>query len=274
VNRRTRAIAASPLPTQVAVRARAFTLVELLVSVAIIALLLAVALPMLGSTIRTARGFRCQMSLRSVAFDFQIFANDQLHGDRGDDARDLGPGRFRLATFQESQYGLDEFWRWGDGVDSHSFPDTSNNDPMRCSEVRAPVTVRRNIPCTDGAIDPPQNVSFGFNARLQWSEQVDDRGRVRVTENQLTERILDDAHADSVPLAWDVDGALAAQRESLPIFSAPSLDSVGAFAADRFWYPGRRHNGAANFAFLDGHVKPSANPLSEPGWSWAYQAVR
>src|SRR5258708_5345725 len=49
-------------------RARAFTLIELLISIAIVGVLLAILLPTLGHTIGAARGFRCQVSLRSVAF--------------------------------------------------------------------------------------------------------------------------------------------------------------------------------------------------------------
>src|SRR5690242_14076117 len=84
------------------VRARGFTLLELLISIAIVALLLAILLPALGYTVRAARGFRCQVSLRSVAFDFSVFADDNLHGDRGDDVAVVGRRRFRLETFQES----------------------------------------------------------------------------------------------------------------------------------------------------------------------------
>ena len=113
---------------------RAFTLVELLISISIVAVLLAILLPALGYAVRAARGFRCQISLRSVAFDFTVFADDQLHGDRGDDPAAVGPRRFRLETFQESEYGIDEFWRYNGNT--HQIPDTEKNDPMRCPAVR------------------------------------------------------------------------------------------------------------------------------------------
>src|SRR5438034_10167445 len=117
-----------------ALAGRAFTIVEILVSISIVAVLLAILLPALHSSMAAARGFRCQVSLRSIAFVFQVFADDQLHGDRGTDPQDLrNTRRFRLETFQESQYGLDEFWRRGSAA-AHTPPDAEKNDPMRCPE--------------------------------------------------------------------------------------------------------------------------------------------
>ncbi len=249
-----------------------FTLVELMVTVAIVALLVAVLLPTLGRTLRAARGFRCQMSLRSVAFDFAIFADDQLHGDRGDDARDLPRGRFRAETFQESQYGLDEFWRW-QGASSHQFPDRSNNDPMRCSEVAGILTLQNNTPCSQGAIAPPEHISYTFNARLDRAESRLPSGATVLVPATLSADILQHGR---VPLVWDVDGAEARARGVTPVFSAPGLPgSSGGYAGDALWFPALRHNGAANFALIDGSVAASARPTPlAHGWDWAYQPPR
>lgn len=247
-----------------------FTLVELLTSIAIIAVMLAFLLPALGSTIRSARGFRCQTSLRSVAFDFSIFADSQLHGDRGTD-RSLGPERFRLETFQESQYGLDEFWRWGSPA-SYSLPDAAKNDPMRCSEVRGAITIYNNTPCSQGAISPPQNVSFTFNMRLHRPEGLGPNGQPALIPVSLTSDVLQHGR---VPLAWDVDGLKAQQRGATPVFSAPSLSATGPYANDQYWFPGFRHSGGtANFAFIDGSVAASSRPQTEPGWDWSFQPRR
>lgn len=249
---------------------RGYTLIEVLVTIAIIGVLLAILLPMLGFSVRSARGFRCQVSLRSIAFDFSVFADDQLHGDRGNDGL-LGPHRFRLETFQESQYGLDEFWRW-DNPNSYTLPDAAKNDPMRCSEVRGPITLFNNTPCSQGAIDPPRNISFGFNMRLHRPEGRGPNGQPALLQPvALTTDIL---ARGRVPLAWDVDGAAAEARGSTPVFSAPSLSTQGPYANNRYWYPGRRHNGAANFAFIDGSVHASTHPLDEGGWDWSFQPVR
>lgn len=249
-------------------RAHAFTLIELLVTLSIVAILVSLVIPMLGKTVAASRGFKCQQTLRSVAYDFRIFADDNLHGYRGGDThgQDLPRGRFSLENFVESQYGVDEFWAWP-GETRHDTPDAAGNDPMRCPTVKGELILRSNAPCTGGAISPYQNISYGFNIRMHIAEQFNPPGQFPVI---LTSANLDSA---DVPLVWDVDGAEAVERDALPLFSGPSLDSPEVFAGDRYWFPGLRHNGAANFAFTDGHVESSGQPLSQE-WNWGFTPSR
>lgn len=239
----------------------------MLVVIGIIAALLGILLPAISGAIASARGFRCQMSMRSVAFDFQMFADDTLHGDRGDDTNTRD---FRLETFQESQYGVDEFWRWGEDMSLAEMPDDQGNNPMRCPSVREPLVLRRNLPCSNGAVGPPQSVSYGFNIRLDRAEIIDSRGRPRAVQVRLRPTIVENA---DVPLLMDVDGQRAFELGSRPMYIGPSLDSLGPFAGDRFWFPALRHNGRANAAFLDGHVGASGRPDEEAGWRWDFQPV-
>jgi prepilin-type processing-associated H-X9-DG protein/prepilin-type N-terminal cleavage/methylation domain-containing protein len=250
-------------------RVRAFTLVEVLVTLAIIASLMALLLPAIGHAKRSARSFRCQVALRSAAFDFAIFADEQLHGDRGDDVQLTGD-RFRLETFQDSQYGLQEFWRW-EAAKEHTLPDPTGFDPLRCAEVKGLVKLIKDSPCSNGGVTPPQNVSYTFNSRLHRAEVVKPNGKIGASPVYLTPEIL--GHG-MVPLAWDVDGRAAAANEVSPVFSAPSLDSELVYANDRYWFPAYRHDGRANFSFIDGHVESSARPLENSSWDWAYQPIR
>lgn len=236
----------------------AFTLVETLVTISIIAVLVSLVAPMLAKTIGTARSFRCQMALRSAAFDFALFADDQLGPRRGDDSR-LSGNRFHLETFQESLYGVDEFWRWDAGT--RMVIEEEGLMPLRCSEVSGPLTLVSRTPCSSGAVGPAAAVSYSFNARL---DRSDEGARVTVSPDALD-------RAD-VPLLWDVDGVEAQARGVSPIFSAPGLGTTGAYRDDRVWFPGLRHNGAGNFAFMDGRVEASGRPLAEPGWDWSYAA--
>jgi prepilin-type processing-associated H-X9-DG protein/prepilin-type N-terminal cleavage/methylation domain-containing protein len=254
--------------TVVRVHQRAFTLVEVLLSIGIIGLLLAIALPGLARTMATARSFRCQVAQRSVAFDFNVFASDDMGPDRGDDA-DL-KNRFRLETFQESQYGIDEFWRYG-AASTHDLPDDQNNDPMRCAEVPDAIRLRRDRPCSSGGVTPPSSISFGFNLRLH-RQTVGDGADARSEPVVLSASVLE---RGNVPLFWDVNGRVAAARGVNPVFTAPALSDVsGPLADGSSWFPGYRHNGAANFAFIDGHVESSSKPLTEPGWIWAPPLAR
>jgi len=245
-----------------------YTLVELIIAISIIATLIGILLPAMARATARARGFQCQMSQRSVAFDFQIFADEELHGDRGDDG---DRSTFRIETFQESQYGVDEFWRWGKKVRRIELPDAQGNDPMRCPDVRTPIFLRNNLPCSSGAVGPSASISYGFNARLHRAERVDFRGRPRLVNVKLRERILSYAN---VPLLMDIDGARAQALGVNPIYVAPSLGSQGPYANDRMWFPSLRHSGKANVAFVDGHVKSSSEPAEESTWDWDYQPIR
>lgn len=244
------------------IRASAFTLIEILIVIAIIGMLLAIILPMLRGTIASARSFNCQMSLRSATYDFAVFADDVLHGPRGSDSTS---GTFSLASFQDSLYGVNEFWAWPQ--DPHTLPDLNGNNPMRCSEVRGPLTMRANAPCDNGGVGPSQNLSFSLNARLHWREITSPSPSAR--QIRLTASILSEA-SSLVPLLWDVDGAAAVRADATPFYGAPSLDSPAVFAGDQFWHPGLRHNGALNVGFVDGHVDASRRPLEQSGWRWDF----
>lgn len=249
---------------------RGYTLIEILVVIAILATLISILLPSLGRSLATARSFRCQLNLRSNAFDFAVFADSTLHGYRGDDMQNYGPNRFSIETFMEGQYGVDEFWtNHGQNVVTNSSND-GRDDVMRCSEVKGDVVLRNNVPCRDGAVGPTQNISYGFNSRLFRAElQVNNQPRtneVQMTSNWVSKH-------PQVPLLWDIDGAAAAQiGHSVAVFSAPSLDSQGPYAGDFYWWPGNRHAGRANYALFDGSVHSTATPLSA-GWDWSAQPI-
>lgn len=251
-----------------------FTLVELLISLAIVATLIAIVLPAIKTAVSTARGFRCQMSLRSTAFDFSVFADERLHSDRGNDATELPANMFRLETFQELQYGIDEFWSYGTQRQV-TLPDLQGRDPLRCSEVKGEITLRRDTPCGSGGVGPDQNVSFGFNMRLHLSDRQVMAGRS--PQVLLNSSILNGNAAESperIPLLFDVDGGAAGRAGRPAVFSAPGLGSQALFADDQYWFPGLRHAGAMNVAFIDGRVVTTRRPLQEQGMAWGFDAGR
>lgn len=255
-------------------RGNGFTLLELLMVVAIIAVLAGVLIPALSGTIASARSFKCQMSLRSVAFDFSVFADDQLHGSRGNDELDLPRNSFRLETFQNAQYGLEEFWSYGSLV-TVRLPDARGRDPMRCAAQSGDLVIRRNAPCTSGGVNPPENISYGFNMRLHLSER---RALAGATPGVvLTSKILEGsagAAPSQIPLVWDVDGAEAQRRGVIPVFSAPARSSQMLFVNDQYWFPGRRHSASVNVAFIDGRVDSSKAPLSQNNWAWDFDPAQ
>lgn len=231
------------------------------------ALLIGILSPAIMGAIESSRSFRCQMLMRNVAFDFQIYADDRFHGERGDDAS-LG-NRFRLETFQEAQYGVDEFWSFND-PNTASLMDSPANDRMQCPSVSGEVTLRNNAPCSGGAVGPAENVSYGFNVRLHKAEVPGRRGRLRLESVLLSANILTEG---SVPLAIDIDGERASSNRVSPVFTGPSLGTAGPLGGDRYWFPGSRHGDSANVSFIDGHVESLNNPLEIGGKGWGYQSI-
>lgn len=248
---------------------RGFTLLELMVTIAMIGVLLSILTPSLMRAIGNARSVQCQATLRDVALDFIVFADPTMHTPRGHD--EPLRNRFRLSTFQESEYRIDEFWGFGAAQEARLDPG-KGRDKLRCSEVAGSVTVSKNQPCTStGAINPPQHVSYGFNSRLHRAEVRGPGGFPLPKPVFLTAEILSEP---DVPLLWDVDGDKAFAKRVLPQFSAPALGSKSIYAADRFWFPSFRHGGRMNVAFVGGHVLSTRKPLDEAGWRWDYQPVR
>lgn len=243
--------------------ARAFTLLEILVSIAIITVLLSLLFPAISSAVALARSQKCQAGQRSVGFDFSIFGDEALHGYRGSDATS---SLFSLTSFQDAQYQVGEFWAWGN-VDEATLAAENGPDPLRCPEVVGPVTLTRGRQAFEGGVGPAQSLSFGFNIRLHVVETIDSGGRPRAQRTRLSGSVLEKSN---VPLMWDIDPAVATAHNTTPLLSGPSLGSTGVFAGDRYWFPGLRHRGKANFAFIDGHVAESGRPLQEQGWDWGY----
>lgn len=252
----------------------AFTLIELLIVISIVAVLIALTFPAVRGTLGAARGFRCQSSQRTISFDFSVFADDELHGSRGNDETDMASGLFRIETFIESQYGVDEFWTYP-LVPTYRVPDTQGRDPMRCAEVRGPVDLRRGASCVtgvgpnSGAVQPANNISFGFNVRMHYSES---RAHASLPFGvALTTRILDGygmVSPSSIPLMVDVDGRVASSRMLNPLLTGPSLGATTLLTNDRFWFPAHRHNGGVNVAFVDGHVVSTRDPVRAGNWGF------
>lgn len=250
----------------------AFTLVELLVVVAIIAMLLSLLAPAVSSVRARARGFDCQMNLRAVAFDFHVFADAELHGDRGDDETDpqLGRGDFYLETFQESQYRIDEFWGWAGSAFTGTVSDLGS---MGCPGTDGEIVIRSDTPCSAGAVQPGERVSYTFNLRLDRPERLRS-GKWVVLPEALSDRILASSDVSSVPLVWEGDGFLAAERGVSPHYSAAPIASDRPYSDGWTWFPSLRHARQMNCGFPDGSVRSSVDPLAEPGWRWDWQQPR
>lgn len=254
------------LHSQFALVRRAFTLIEVLIVMAIIALLLSILLPALSAGRQAARDLKCKANLRCVAFEFTPFADgsNPVHGES--DA--LGNQRFFIEDFQESIYKIAEFWSSGE---PERVPLDGTSTAMMCPSASTSRLERRaGFPCSSGGIGPMRNVSIGFNMRLHKRTQEVDGG-LYLQSARLGPHILG---FPDVPLLFDVDGAAATDSEQLPFYSAPAITNdkiVDAYENGDRWHPSKRHRNKLNVAFVGGHVLSSSDPVNEPWWRWNYQ---
>lgn len=246
---------------------RALTLIELLVTISIIALLIAILMPAMSAGRGAAQDLECKARMRGVTTEFLMFADPAAGVPRGD-SEVLGADRFRIEDFQERMYGIDEFWAGGDR-DRESL--ATSEASMMCPAAGGSLERRSGLPCSSGAIGPQENVSTGFNMRLEqkW-EFIPQLGINRRAPVYLTSRIL---NQPDVPLVFDLDGKMAADLSQVPYYSAPPVLSdkiVDMYEDGIFWYPSKRHGERMNVGFIGGHVLSSTEPATEPFWRWSY----
>jgi len=254
------------------IQPHAFTLIELIVVVAILTVLLAIMGASLAKVRMAGRSFVCKNQLKNVAFDFIQFADDYAHPWRGDSDQS-GRSGFYIEDFQERQYRIDEFWK----VDALSMASAggtvkikASEMPLMCPAGPRELSKKPSLACREQAIVPLTNVSMGFNMRLDQASVGTSPGPTQLTQVRLSKRIL--SHP-TVPLVFDVDAevALAKDINQLPYYSAPPANSWDDYASGTSWFPSLRHGGRCNAAFIGGHVLSSLKPEREPGWDWKYQ---
>ena len=247
--------------------ARGLTLIELLVTISVIALLIAILLPALSASRGAAQDIDCKARMRGVVTEFTMFADPAAGVPQGDSEALCGD-KFRLEDFQERMYGVSEFWGGGEG-DRQSL--SRSEVSLMCPASKGPLERRSGMPCSAGAIGPQANVSTGFNKRLEekWVYLPDFDRNIRQPV-YLSSKVLSQP---DVPLVFDVDGRAAASSGQIPYYSAPPILNdkiVDMYETGSFWFPGKRHGERMNVGFIGGHVLSSAEPTTEPFWRWTY----
>jgi prepilin-type processing-associated H-X9-DG protein len=238
----------------------------MLVVIATIALLFSLLLPALSSARDQMKMLKCSSNLRSVAFEFQLFAEDQNPEGQGDSGRGSRRGFF-INDFQDLLYRIDEFW---EVPGSTTGVLEAKNEIMLCPAGPARLIKRRGFPCGNAAIGPAEDVTLAMNMRLYRAE-VEFHGKLVLAPAAATHLHADVLSHPYVPLLLDVDGERAAARGLEPFYTAPPVEGDNdPYSDGRYWMPSKRHRGRTNVAFVGGHVLSSTRPERET-WDWRYQ---
>jgi prepilin-type N-terminal cleavage/methylation domain-containing protein/prepilin-type processing-associated H-X9-DG protein len=251
---------------QLCAKTQAFTLIETLVVITILAVLLALLMPALSAVRRASKTVVCSANMKTLLMDFLFFAQGDSPGGRGDSEK-LGARRFWINDFQDSVYRLDEFWDRGN---TNAATLSASDHPMLCPSAAPRLTKRKGFPCGREAVGPLEDISLAVNMRL-YRAVFEAQGKKLLaspTATHLSSRIVDRPY---VPLLLDVNGQQAVTRGVDPFYIAPPLAGVDdPYASGRYWSPAQRHSGKTIVGFVGGHVLTSERPHQER-WDWRFQ---
>jgi len=258
----TPATPSSPPPTRHNTsQRRAFTLLELLLVIAIIALILSILMPALSAARQAGQGAVCLANLRRLAISCQLYL-------------DLSDGRFppmRLSTVDGETY-VNEFgaekprWQWflafelgaiitppaDGGTFGDSFSTNMNNDYFVCPSLFG--TYTRDI--RNGAYG--YNYQYLGNSRTHTAPPAYDNFPVhenRITVPTQTVVFADSrgGHPEHGKHAYSLDPPrLAVEMNATRFGPGPSDGPIQHSPAEA------RHQRRANTAFADGHCEPMA----------------
>jgi len=241
---------------------RAYTLMELLVVVFLIALLMSILVPALVTAREAAKSIVCMDHGRSAAMEFQFFADRYAHPYRGD-SEQYG-SRFDAMDFLEYLYGVGEFWD-RHGIEHEAY--RPGQSLVTCpSAPPGLVGYGEQVAPWTPAVGPRENVSYAMNRRLFLAPALKEGVPFEVPV-LLTEHVLNYPY---IPLLFDVD-AEAAMREfgQLTIHHMPFFCTPDPFL-ENYWFPAMRHRGKMIVSFVGGHVLSTKDPLAESQWIWDY----
>jgi len=224
-----------------------FTLIEILVVVAIIALLAAILFPVFGRARENARRASCMSNLKQIMLGVMMYTQDYDE---------------RLPILVSTDYPGSRVMPWFQRLvpyikSSQLFQCPSDNNTTERlqdavpSAQRFPVSYAANSYSTTG-VGGSLNVAGRSLAEF---------------EHPSTTVYLSDAGAQSAGasgIAFNADGSLKLEKPGCPLLSAPF--SSGATGTDNNWCgPNPRHLGMTNVGFYDGHVKA----LKVEKWYWS-----
>lgn len=221
----------------------AFTLIEMLVVIAIIAILVSIMVPSVNRALESARASKCMHNLRQMGMAHTMFMNDHrgmlLPAATIDRYRPDGP----TVTQHYWHNALEPYL----GVEGE--PRASNLGRNRPDWQRCP---SKQMKITD-----PRMIGYGFNFR--WFGHSTGSG------------------VESGSNEWLFSRVFSVRNPSRQIIIGDSLDDVTAPAFQHFYlytshdrFP-ERHNGGGHFLHVDGHVARYSKAYLIENWRELYR---
>ncbi|MBC7288436.1 MAG: prepilin-type N-terminal cleavage/methylation domain-containing protein [Armatimonadetes bacterium] len=227
----------------------AFTLVELLVVITIIAILAAILFPVFARTRERARSTSCQSNLRQLGTAFSIYRSDY-------------DGRMPFMVYYNASNGL--YYRWIHVL----YPDVNNRQIFECPSKKLRYDFASDLPpypTPPVAGNQPLNTSYFYTFCLPRGSSL-----IGLYEAMDETQVKDTSGTIMVMDGWFFEGAGATWN--YPLFYAPYADAqeladwVNWRLPTKYYFQndvgGRavmemlhNHNGFVNVCYFDGHVK-------------------
>jgi len=257
-----------------------FTLIELLVAIGIIAVLIGLLLPALGSAREQGRTITCASQLRQIAVGWQIYANENddisipAQPGRFDSLRDnlydIGNGLHYRPRWFATMGAAAGFFAYAnpseDREDEHSYPVT--NELFLCPNASDWVSTRNspygynhsflgnarfrdnaddasagfiNFPVRSSTINASRTVMFADSLGTAAGKPEVDRVPNIATGGRHPQLLAEGGHGYAIDPPRMIEGADFADRRNR--------------AFEHRSAPHARHGGKANVAYCDGHVE-------------------
>jgi prepilin-type N-terminal cleavage/methylation domain-containing protein len=223
-------------------KSRAFTLVELLVVIGIIAVLIAMLMPALARARESAKQVQCASNLRQLVYGFLMFANEHQSHLPGGYYDQSNPDA------QKQDWLLGQGPNWTAGPQEGTlFPYVGNDaDLYRCP-----------------SLDPaPVGIGAGSNGRFDYAVFLSWTGALIMNVRDESRFTYTDGHYDveSTPIICEEDPHYYINWESIEGGHA-TLDEMA-----------KTHFGGGNYASIDGSVHFFREPAGSQAYQWTSQA--